>query len=77
VIVPLSDDRDHTIDRIVEVLAARGYTIDRAAARVLWQNYSDSMAAGWMQLPDDDEVLLWLVLTNGEVVDEPEPETEV
>lgn len=44
------------IDRIVKIFADRGYEISHTDAVHAWEQYSDSMAAGWMSLGDDDEV---------------------
>jgi hypothetical protein len=44
------------IDRIVNIFAKRGYEISHSDAVRGWEHYSDSMAAGWMSLGDDDEV---------------------
>jgi hypothetical protein len=43
------------IDRIVKIFADRGYDISHSDASLAWQLYSDSMAAGWMNLGDDDD----------------------
>lgn len=44
------------IDSIVKIFAERGYEISHSDAVHAWEQYSDSMAAGWMMLGDDDEV---------------------
>jgi hypothetical protein len=44
------------IDRIVKIFADRGYDISHTDAVFAWEQFSDSMAAGWMSLGDDDEV---------------------
>lgn len=44
------------IDRIVKIFADRGYEISHTDAVRAWEYYSDSMAAGWMSLGEDDEV---------------------
>ena len=48
---------EHAFDnlRIIKILADRGYICDSEQAEELWGNYSDSMAAGWMNLPPEDE----------------------
>lgn len=43
------------ISRIVKVFADRGYEITGSDAALAWERYSDSMAAGWMCLDEDDE----------------------
>lgn len=48
-------------ERIVKVAFANGYTISLKQAEAAWEAYSDSMAAGWMRLPEDDEEL-WNIL---------------
>lgn len=42
--------------RIVKVFADRGYEISETDAVHAWEQFSDSMAAGWMCLGTDDEV---------------------
>jgi hypothetical protein len=44
------------IDRIVKIFADRGYEISHTDAVHAWEEYSDSMCAGWMCLGSDDEV---------------------
>lgn len=44
------------ISRIVEIFAKRGYDISKADACLVWEQFSDSMAAGWLILGSDDEV---------------------
>lgn len=57
--IPVEIDFPYPEDlaRIQKVLADRGYEADPRTCADLWSRYSDSMAAGWMTLPDtDDEV---------------------
>jgi hypothetical protein len=44
------------ISRIVKIFADRGYEISHTDACRAWEQFSDSMAAGWMSLGSDDEV---------------------
>lgn len=44
------------IDRIVKIFADRGYEISYTDAVHAWEEFSDSMCAGWMSLGSDDEV---------------------
>jgi hypothetical protein len=44
------------IDRIVKIFADRGYEISATDAIHAWEQFSDSMCAGWMILGDDNEV---------------------
>lgn len=48
--------------RIQRVLQRQNYDVDLATCQQLWRNYSDSMAAGWMNLPSGDNSL-FAVLT--------------
>lgn len=43
------------VKRILSVLIAHGYQATEEQAISLWDEYSDSMAAGWMMLPDEDK----------------------
>lgn len=51
------------IRRIQAVVQAHGYECSVAQARKLWDMYSDSMAAGWMILPESDDDIWWSVST--------------
>jgi hypothetical protein len=44
------------IDRIVKIFADRGYEISHSDAIRAWEEFSDSLCAGWMCLGEDDEV---------------------
>lgn len=59
-----TDDEDYyagDVKRIAQVLRSKGYNCDSSLARQLWEAYSNSMAAGWMHLPEDDSELFWCV----------------
>jgi hypothetical protein len=43
------------VERIVRIFADRGYEITTTDAAHAWELYSDSMAAGWMCLDDEDQ----------------------
>ena len=44
------------IDRIVKIFADRGYEISHTDAVLAWEQFSENMCAGWMNLGSDDEV---------------------
>ena len=44
------------VDRIVKICAANGYFISETDAQHAWEEYSDSMCAGWLFLGNDDDV---------------------
>jgi len=44
------------IDRIVKIFSDKGYEISATDAVKAWEQFSDSMCAGWMSLGDDNEV---------------------
>lgn len=50
------------IERIVSVLKSNGYEVTPEIAYRLWKRYSASYAAGFLALPDDDKILLELVV---------------
>lgn len=56
--------------RIVTVCANAGYRVAPDDAALIWEAYSESMAAGWMMLDEDDEILLNRVLAYSEADDE-------
>ena len=43
------------ITRIKKILIEKGYNATLTVSEMLWDKYSDSMCAGWMNLPDEDE----------------------
>ncbi len=43
------------IKRIKRILIEHDYNASLTLAEMLWDRYSDSMCAGWMGLPDEDE----------------------
>lgn len=46
------------VARIIRILAERGYSASGMDAQGLWENYSeDYYAAGWIDMPDDDETV--------------------
>lgn len=45
------------VDRIRQVALRHGVTLDAEQAESVWDDYSDSMAAGWLGLPDSDDDL--------------------
>lgn len=51
------------VDRIIRVCADKGYEILRSDAVAAWDAYSDSMCAGWMMLPDDDDDIFDTIMT--------------
>ncbi len=48
-------------ERIVACALSNGYVMTLREAEKAWDEYSESFAAGWMNLPDDDEDL-WLYI---------------
>jgi len=48
-----TDDKD--ISRIMSIFDEKGITITESQAQRLWELYSDSLCAGWLSLPADDE----------------------
>lgn len=44
------------VTRIVRAFAAQGFHCSRLQARELWEQYSDSMCAGWLIVDSYDDV---------------------
>jgi hypothetical protein len=55
---PDDDPFTWTVGRIREALRNQGYEISYEDAKRAWEAYSESMAAGWMVIPDDDAEIL-------------------
>jgi hypothetical protein len=47
------------INRIVQVFANRGYDISYSEAYIAWRAFSDSMAANWMMLGEEDDEVFY------------------
>lgn len=45
------------VERLQRVILHNGYESDYDDAANIWEDYSDSYAAGWLYLPDDDNEL--------------------
>lgn len=56
------------IKRIVRVCAHNGVIITLKEAEEAWEHYSETLAAGWLILPDSDEELWKIISTGGEVI---------
>jgi hypothetical protein len=52
-------DYAHDAQQIVDRLAAMGYEISLVDAHRAWEDYSNGMCAGWMNLPEDDDQLFY------------------
>ena len=48
---------DSDCEIIVNVAQANGWSINKSEAHSIWSEHSDSMAAGWLFLPDNDNEL--------------------
>jgi hypothetical protein len=47
-------ERSADVTRIVNAFIIYGDVVSREDAKLAWEKYSDSMAAGWMGLPSED-----------------------
>ena len=45
------------VERISKILLEKGYWATTDQCEHLWEIYSDSLCAGWLGLPDDDELV--------------------
>lgn len=54
----LGDD----VDRLVRVAADRGYDLSRSDAVWVWEDYSDSYAAGWLGMKDYEDDEIWSII---------------
>jgi hypothetical protein len=50
------------VSRIRKVAKSKGYYLTTKQAEKVWQLYSNSMSAGWIRLPDDDQEL-WNIIS--------------
>jgi len=58
---PSGFDNTEDIIRMQRLLAENGYSSDASDCDKLWREYSDSMAAGWLYLPETDDEL-WSII---------------
>ena len=59
---PKHEHYPEDVDRIVKVCHDKGYTITRRTAVEIWEEHSESMAAGWLFLPDSDIQIFEIVI---------------
>ncbi len=54
-----SEDREyeHDVRRMAKIMAERGYSVSASNLKKAWEDYSESMAAGWMMLDEDDDLV--------------------
>lgn len=52
--IPFEHRYPEDLQRIQKVLIDQGYIVSLRDCATLWDEYSDSMCAGWMCLPHDD-----------------------
>lgn len=57
-----TSEYSYDVNRIVEIFAARDYEISPSDAFLAWEQFSDSMCAGWLHLDEDDEIVFNSVL---------------
>lgn len=43
------------VERIQEICKTRGYDFSLVECQIAWDDYSDSMCAGWMHLPKEND----------------------
>ena len=59
---PTQIHRHHAdVERLQRVMLQNGYEADYDDAANIWEEYSDSFAAGWLYLPKDDDEL-WEII---------------
>lgn len=57
-IIPVDDFSPvNDIKRLQRIFKERGYEVTESEVTVLWERYSESMAAGWMSLDKDDDLV--------------------
>ncbi len=45
------------VARIVRIFHTRGFEVSAEDARLAWEEHSESMAAGWLFLSDNDDIV--------------------
>lgn len=59
---PITDfSHQSDVERIVEVCANLDHTISLADARLVWLAHSEMSSAGWLFLPESDDLLFSIV----------------
>lgn len=53
---------EEDVIRIVDICYLNGYRISSSDARAAWEEYSDSLAACWLTLSNNDKDVLEIVL---------------
>ena len=74
-LVPITQDEDlnfrwwKDVDIIINVCKQNGYIVSKGDARKIWENYSDSVAASWLILPEKDEDIMRIILLHSRKVE--------
>jgi len=50
------------IDRIQRILFDKGYTTTRQDIQLAWKCFSETLAANWIILPEDDEDVFYTIM---------------
>ncbi len=68
-ILSLKEKHPHQkdIDKIVQSMAKRGFIFDDQDAYQIWSEFSSSFNPNWISVPDDEELVVALILNNTEV----------
>lgn len=55
----IPDSYEKDVRRIQGVMYKAGFPMSRQEAYNRWQAYSESLCAGWIFLPEEDEDIVW------------------
>lgn len=60
--------KEQDVDRIVDIMRERGYTIEESDAYQIWSEWSNAVEANWLQLPEEDDILVSIILNSTKVM---------
>lgn len=62
-------NRQEDVIRMVKVAQKNGYDLLERDAYEFWKLYSEKVEADWLKLPEEDELLLQIMLNYSDIVD--------
>ena len=63
-------DFPYDIMRIVRAMADCGFECSELEAQTMWSKYSDDLCSGWINVPDDSELVVRAIRSQFEPIDD-------
>lgn len=65
----LRPEIESDVNRLVKIAADQGVEIAPADAMAAWEDYSETSCAGWLMMPQDDELVWAAIQSHIRIVD--------